>query len=121
MRVVSRMAFLLVLIAGCSQQPITSGGKPLEYWLEQARKQDPGERQQAIKALGRLGARDPAVLPAVMAAVEDRDPRVRAEAVLALLNIGPAARAATPVLEKATHDRDERVRRLAASALKRIG
>ncbi len=114
------LLILLLVVAGCGEQPITSSGKPVEFWLEQMQSPDARERQKAVRALGHLGPKVTGVMSALIEAVEDRDAKVRAEAVLALLNIGPPAREASQALQKATRDRDERVRRLAAKALERI-
>jgi HEAT repeat protein len=111
---------LVLLIGGCSPQPITSSGQPATYWFEQVKSPDPKLRQKAVKALGHLANHEAEVMPALIAAIDDPDANVRAEAVLALLNIGPPASEATPSLEKATRDENERVRRLAVKALERI-
>ena len=112
----------LLLLAGCGPAPAPlAHGKPVSHWLEALRHPEARERRKAVQVLGNVGATDPAVVPALAGAVQDRDAAVRGEAVLALLRLGPAAREAAPALRQAEKDRDPRVRANAARALERIG
>ena len=109
--------------AGCgkTEPPLTAGGRPVSYWLDELKKPDPKARKKAVRELGHVGAADPAAIPAVTAAVKDRDAAVRRDAVLALLNLGPAAKDAAPSLaEAAKSDPDPTVRKDAAKALERV-
>jgi HEAT repeat protein len=82
---------LLVLMCGCEKaQPTVAHGKPLPEWLEALHSPDARTRKKAAAALGKVGAVDPAVVPALAEAMRDRDPAVRAEATLALRKIGAA-------------------------------
>ena len=112
-----------VVVAGCgtSEAPLTAGGKPVAYWLDELKKPDPKARKKAVRELGHVGTADPAAIPAVVGAVKDRDAAVRREAVLALLNLGPAAKdAAAALSEAAAKDPDPGVRKDAAKALERV-
>ncbi len=112
-----------LLAAGCgkSEPPLTAGGKPVAYWLDELKKPDPKARRKAVRELGHVGTADPAAIPAVVGAVKDRDAAVRREAVLALLNLGPVAKDAAPALsEAAAKDPDPTVRKDAAKALERV-
>jgi HEAT repeat protein len=110
---------VLMLVGGCGRrEPLLSHGRPVTYWLEKLQDRDAKERKKAVKALGHVGAADPAAIPAVIAAVKDRDAVVRREAVLALLNAG--AKEAMPALTEAQKDSDAQVRAYAAKALEKI-
>jgi HEAT repeat protein len=123
-----RYQSLLLLLAlstagGCGarqdQEP-KAGGKPLSHWLEAIHDKDATVRHKAATKLGNIGARDPAVVPALTAAVKDPDATVRAEAILSLLKIGPPAKDAIPVLTDALKDPDAKVRLYAEKALAQI-
>ena len=111
-----------VLAGGCGKPdaPLTAGGKPVSYWLEEAKKSDPKARRKAVRELGHVGAADPAAIPAVAGALKDRDVEVRREAALALLNLGPAATGVEPGLAEAANDPDKTVREYATQALERV-
>jgi HEAT repeat protein len=112
---------LAALSAGCGKEQVpTAGGHTLDHWVQVAQSADARMRKRALLKLGNAGASDPAVVPALIAALRDRDPGVRAEAALALLKIGPAAREAVPALTAAQKDRDARVRTFAARALEKV-
>jgi HEAT repeat protein len=115
------MLCLAIAIAGCrADTPIMSHGQPVSHWLEEARSPDPKARRMAVRALGAVGAKDEAVVPALIAAIKDVNVDVRRETVLALLNIGPPAKDAIPTLREATADPDPRVRLYAAKAIEKI-
>jgi HEAT repeat protein len=118
-----RFLFLIALaFAGCAPAPTTTvHGRPASYWLEQLRDGEAGPRRQAIRMLANAAAADPAVVPALIGALDDPEPAVRKEAVLALLKAGPLARDATAALEKCRQDPDAEVRIAAERALQRIG
>jgi HEAT repeat protein len=122
MRQVLALALLAALAAGCGEgkQPLTAQGKPVSHWVEALKGRDARERKKAVKALGQVGAADPAAIPAVVGALKDKDAGVRAEAALALINIGPAAKEAEPALEEASKDSDATVRGYARKALERV-
>jgi HEAT repeat protein len=115
-------AALALLVCGCANSPPTlAGGKPVTHWVEALRGPDAKARRKAADKLGNVGPADPAVLPALMAALRDADPGVRRAAVLALLKCGPAAREAAGALaELRQRDRDAQVRACAARALARV-
>jgi vesicle coat complex subunit len=75
---------------------------------------DPLSRESAVAALGALG--DPAGLPAVLSALQDK-PAVRRRAVIALAAFdGPAV---ADALERAASDKDWQVRQMAEDLLGR--
>ena len=109
--------------AGCGSPdaPLTAGGHPVAHWLDELVKPDAKARAKAVKELGRVGAADPAAIPAVTRALNDRDAIVRKAAVTALLNLGPAAaEAATALTEVSAKDADPAVRSLAAKAVEQV-
>ena len=117
------LAAPLVAAVGCSSKPdgpLTAGGRPVSYWLDELKRPDAKARKKAVKELGHVGKADPAAVPAVTAALKDVDAGVRAEAALALLNLGPDAADAAPALADAARDRDPKVRDYAAKALAKV-
>ena len=117
------VAFLAITSAGCFSQPeapLTAGGEPVAYWLDELKKPAPKARKKAVRELGHIGKADPAAIPAVIAALKDPDAMVRSEAALALLNLGPDAAEAIPALQEATRDKNPTVREYAQKALERI-
>jgi HEAT repeat protein len=109
-------------IIGCGKSAITlAGGKPVSHWLQVVKDPDPRIRKNAVFKLGNIGPGEAAVLPAVIAALEDKEAAVRREAILALMKFGAAAKEAAPILiELRQHDRDALVRSHAANALKNL-
>ena len=122
-----RTALMLVVLAGvlssgCGkpEAPLTAGGRPVSYWLDEANKPDAKSRRKAIRELGHVGTADPSAIPAVAGALKDRDVEVRREAALALLNLGPAAAEAESALTEAMRDPDKTVREYVGKALERV-
>jgi HEAT repeat protein len=98
-----------------------SGGKSVDDWVQALAGPDARLRKTAVLKLGNVGPADPAVLPAVLGALEDRDAGVRREAILALMKYGDGARQAAPILAAMRQrDADARVRSDAAKALQRL-
>lgn len=116
------LAALLVL-AGCKEAaPTLVGGKSASHWVAALGSADPAARKTAAFKLGNAGAIDPAVLPALTAALHDDDATVRLEAIVALAKIGPQAREAAGALENLRHnDPVEQVRATAARGLEALG
>jgi hypothetical protein len=112
--------FLSLGLAGCSQAPPTSHGKPIAYWVEKVKDGDPKTRLKAVKALGHVGTADPAAVPALIEAVRDKDAEVRAAAIVALIPLGADAKGAVPALEQARNDPSPKVRLYAAKALEKV-
>jgi HEAT repeat protein len=117
-----KWAAVVLLACGCGKAPPPlAGGKPVSYWVEALHGHDAQARKKAAAKLGNVGPADPAVLPALTAALHDGDPAVRREAILALLKCGPEARGAAGALaEVRQRDRDPQVRTYAAKALAKI-
>jgi HEAT repeat protein len=110
-----------VLVVGCGQGPPLAGGKPVAHWVEALRAPEAKVRKQAAHKLGNVGASDPAVLPALLGALEDGDAGVRCEVILALTKCGPSARDAIPALTRMRdHDPNARVRDFAGRALEML-
>jgi HEAT repeat protein len=74
----------------------------------------PGERARVLKE---LASRDPALVPALTAALRDRTDGLRREHVALLAELGDAARGATGAVKDTTRDPDPDVRWAAALAL----
>ncbi len=81
---------------------------------------DAWARKYAARALGNLGPKATAAVPALAKALSDKDAEVRREAAWSLGLIGPAAKKALPELQKALKDSDHVVPVAAEAALKRI-
>jgi HEAT repeat protein len=113
------LGFAALALAGCASNggPTLAHGKPVEHWLQALHEPDAKVRKRAADVLGNVGAVDPAVVPALAVAVQDRDRNVREAAAVALLKMGPAARDATAALSTASRDSDPRVRTVAVRAL----
>jgi HEAT repeat protein len=115
-------AVLSCWLSGCNKpQPTLSGGKPTSYWVASASSGDKRLRKEAVTKLGNAGGADPAVVPALVAALHDSSTEVRGEAILALLKVGPdAKRAASDLEAMARTDRDAKIRAYAARALAKL-
>ena len=116
-------AVVLLVLSGCSRksgEEPRAGGRPLSHWLEALHHPDPAVRHKAATKLGNIGPGDPAVVPALTAAIKDPDSTVRAEAILMLLKIGPRAKDAVPALIDALKDPDPKVRQYAEKALAQV-
>jgi HEAT repeat protein len=128
MRLFFVTSFLLALTllcagAGCHSkktEPLQSHGHPVSYWLVELKNPNPQARKKAVTALGHVGKTDPAAIPALIEALQDRDASVRDAAVLALLNMGPDAKDAIPALTECTKDKDANVQSHAVKAIERI-
>jgi HEAT repeat protein len=111
-----------LLLSGCSPAPPTlAGGKPVSYWIEALKAPDRKLRKKAAFKLGNAGPTDPAVLPALTRALQDKDAGVRSATILALLKFGAGAQEAIPALTQVQQqDRDRKVRTDAAQALAKL-
>jgi HEAT repeat protein len=116
------LAGLVLILAGCGKsEPTLSGGKPIVFWVDALHAPDPRLRKEAAFKLGNAGPLEPAVYPAVVAALKDPDAQVRVEAVKALVKFGTTARDAVPALEEMQRrDNDARARQAAARALEAL-
>jgi hypothetical protein len=95
-------------------------GQPTTYWIAQLQDQDPCFRQQAVRALEQIGARDVKVVSALAGMLTDSSTAVRIGAAFALRRFGPEAVEAVPSLIHALQDRDGFVRINSAAALRSI-
>jgi HEAT repeat protein len=111
---------VLMGLAGCGSAPSTGVAvhdRPVAEWLKDLRSPDVKARRQAARVLGRVGAVDDAIVPALTEALKDRDGGVRLEAVTALEKAGRPAAPSVPLLQAlARSDADPRVRSRAAEA-----
>ncbi|MFO0948971.1 MAG: HEAT repeat domain-containing protein [Planctomycetota bacterium] len=82
---------------------------------------DPRVRWQAVRALGRLGAKGKPATRELIAALKDSDPLVRWAAADALVTIGPDAEASLPALIEGLSAADPLTRRSCAMILAKIG
>jgi HEAT repeat protein len=114
----------LVQLGGCSREPpppTLTGGKPLSHWIQALAAPDAVTRKNAVFELGNVGPMDPAVIPALTAALQDRDARVRSAAILALVKSPKEAVGALPTVQvMAARDPDPTVRNYAARAAKKL-
>jgi HEAT repeat protein len=112
------LVLALVLCSGCGNaQPTMAGSK----WAEALHNPDAKVRKKAAFNLGNIGPSDPAVLPALVGALQDANAGVRCEAILALVKYGSDGREALPALREARErDRDAKVRAYAARALEKL-
>lgn len=85
-------------------------------------KNDDDIRVAAARAVGRIGPRAAAAVPALMGTLGDeKNFRLRYAALVALAGLGPKAAPAVPLLSRVLEDRAPRFRELAANALGAIG
>ena len=114
-------AALTFFVAGCSQPPPLSGGKPIDHWVKAAQAPDPALRKAAVCKLGNAGAPDVPAWTALSSALRDRHAQVRREAILALMKCGRRAQETVPVLrELEQHDPDPQVRVHARKAVQKL-
>jgi len=119
---------LIVILAaiassGCTRKfgPTLAGGKPVEEWVQALSDPDAKLRKKAAEKLGNVGSSDPAVVPALCAALNDKNADVRCEVILALVKSGPGAKAAIgPLRAISQQERDTKVRTYAAKALEKL-
>ena len=62
-------------------------------------------RCSAAEALGQIGPKAEAAVPALAKALQDKEEKVRQDAAVALGRIGPKAQAAAPALVEALKDK----------------
>jgi HEAT repeat protein len=97
-------------------------GHPTSYWIEALDSPDGDARSKAAHALGAIGIKAEAAVPALAKmVVEDPNRAARIEAALALKKMAPASREAVPALAKALEDKEPFVRHNAANALFALG
>src|SRR5262245_3667232 len=96
-------------------------GRSTDQWIRTLESDDPAQRNEAIFALGAIGSKAEAAVPALAALMtECPDSATRNQAALALSKMAPASRLAVPALAKALSDDDYWVRMNAAMALSRL-
>jgi HEAT repeat protein len=95
-------------------------GKPLSYYLTQARK--PSSQAAAFRSIGGFGPEAASALPILSAGLKDPGVDVRIAAAWALSQIAPSTNTSTiKTLGEALSDTSPKVRSLAAVALSQIG
>ncbi len=93
----------------------------IDELITKLRDSNPNVRQRAAIELGRIGASDERVVPALIKALEDKDGAARGQAAAGLGRIGAADERVVPALIKALDNKDGNVRQLAADGLRKIG
>ena len=112
------IAVVVFMAAGCGRsQPLISGGKTPDDWINVLHDESVGARVEAVRKLGNIGDRHPNALPAVFDVLTDDSPAVRKEVIFAIVRTWPASRDALPLLEQVKeNDDDSAIRKLAAEA-----
>jgi HEAT repeat protein len=82
---------------------------------------DESQRAAAARAIGNIGPKAAAAVPALMGALGEKGFRIRVAALLALAKMGPKAAPAVALLAEILKDPAPRFRELAAHALGEIG
>src|SRR5689334_14055737 len=112
----------LVLAADPPAAEPVHEGKKLSEWVKQLEDKDPAARGEAGRAIGIMGPKAKAAVPALIKALKDKEASVRDWACYGLSNIGPDAKDAVPALEDLLlNDKERKVRSVAANALGSIG
>jgi len=101
--------------------PLAIGAQDVDRLIQDLANPSSEKRMDAATALGELGPRASAAVPALTAALRDQDSYVRNFAANALGAVGPAAATAVPELINSLHDADESVSQSAQRALGGIG
>ncbi len=122
------LACCILALAGCNKpDPVDSEnylveGRALGSWLDQLRDDpdDPGNVQEVLEVLQKLGPEDKDAVPALVAALKDESPIVRLIAVKSLGQIEPTGKEVEYAVAKAMEDKDERVSRAAIRASGKI-
>jgi hypothetical protein len=119
---ISLAMLCLFSLMGCHKdQPLLAGGKPVGHWIERSRDPDDKVRREVVAKLGNVGNTDPAVLPALIAALKDKDPTVRREAIIGIVKYGPeATEAREPLMAVQMSDPDFNIRDFAARAVQKL-
>lgn len=92
-------------------------GRSVELWTQMLKDPNRKRREEAVHALGQIGA--PAVMPLVRMFVQGKT-EDRHWAVTALAEVGLPARPALPAIQKALKDPHPQIRRAARLAVRRI-
>lgn len=101
--------------------PLTIGAQDVDRLIQDLASPSSEKRMDAATALGELGPRASAAVPALVTALGDQDSYVRNFAANALGAVGPAAVSAVPALVNLLHDADESVSQAGQRALAGIG
>lgn len=109
------LLFALLACCGCSRE------KSTDQLLQDLKSQQERERLIAVRLLPTHKSDAVKVVPALIAALQDKNDDIHLSAVIALGSFGELAREAIPALQAAQQkDRDIRVRNAAGTALSRI-
>jgi hypothetical protein len=95
-------------------------GRAVKQWILDLKSDDDYTRRLAKKNLDDMGPEDKAMVPALVAAVDDPDKDVRIAALRLLGQIGPGAKKALPAVDKAKLDKEPLVLQAALHAELRI-
>jgi HEAT repeat protein len=107
---------LLCLLAcgGCTREKSTA------QLLDDLKGSEERNRLIAVRLLPQRTQEAAQVVPALIAALNDKEGDIRRSAALGLASFGEGAKDAIPALKAALRDRDARVREAAGKALTRI-
>ena len=105
--------FAPLLLVGC--------GTSTAEWMQQAKSENPSDRQHAVQALQRKVDEPATVVPVLTQALQDENKYVRRDAAIGLGRLGSAAQEAVPALQTRLQDGEPSVRKAAARALEQIG
>src|SRR3712207_355505 len=84
--------------------------KPVDEWISALKDKDAPTRVRAALALGRMGTKAKAAVPALQEALKDENSSVRGRAAVALWRIDRPLKVVLPGLLAARHDPEESVR-----------
>src|SRR5262249_24019838 len=107
---------LLLLAEGLKGDRANSAARPVSHWVKQLKNADVRLRQEAAEALGKLGPKAEAAIPALTEALQDWP--VRWPAARALVKIGPKT---VPALVESLKAKTWGVSKSASEALAEIG
>jgi len=113
-------ALLEINLEQIAAESAEQADEEVRKWIEQLREGDEFQARPAAKALGRLGAKARAAVPALAEALQHENQWVRAAAAEALGAMGREARSVLPALRRAAEDPEALVQQAAREAIEKI-